>query len=97
MRYPEKQPTFTEADLERARDLVRRGTSRQDYVVRARLALLLSEHPRMSNPEAGRRVGVQENTVRYWRKEWCEGGFRVEIRSGRGRKPRFSPLRDCTD
>lgn len=89
---PQYRPQFTEADVAKARDLVRRQTSRQDYVQRARIALLLAEQPTISNPEAARRLGVHENTIRYWRKEWSERGFRVEIRAGRGQKPRFSPL-----
>jgi len=89
---PQYRPEFSEADLERAREIVRRQTSRQDYVLRARIALLLAERPTISNPEAARQLGVHENTIRYWRKEWSERGFRVEIRAGRGQKPRFSPL-----
>ena len=89
---PQYRPEFSVADLERAQEIVRRQTSRQDYVLRARIALLLAECPTISNPEAGRRLGVHENTIRYWRKEWSERGFRVEIREGRGQKPRFSPL-----
>jgi len=89
---PQYRPQFSEADLEKARVIVRRQTSRQDYVLRARIALLLAECPTISNPEAARRLGVHENTIRYWRKEWSERGFRVEIREGRGQKPRLSPL-----
>ena len=89
---PHYRPTFTQADLETAREILRRSSSRHDYVQRARIALLLAEEPTISNPEAGRRLGLHENTIRYWRKEWDRAGFRVAIREGRGRKRRFPPL-----
>lgn len=91
---PHYQPTFTEADLARARDVVRRATSRQDHARRARLALLLAAHPALTNPEAGRRVGLHPNAVRKWRKVWCQGPFRLTDLPGRGCKPRLSPLSD---
>jgi hypothetical protein len=89
---PHYQPNFSEADLARARDVVRRRTSRQDHARRARLALLLAEAPGLPTPEAGRRVGLHPNAVRYWRKVWCQGPFRLADLSGRGRKPGLSPL-----
>lgn len=89
---PHYRPTFTDADLQQAREIVRRQTSRQDYVQRAKIALLLAEEPMISNPEARCRLGVHENTIRYWRKEGERAGFRVAIREGRGRKRRFPPL-----
>lgn len=89
---PHYQPTFTEADLAQARDVARRPTSRQDHARRARLALLLAVEPTLSNPATGRRIGLHENAVRYWRKVWCTGPFRLKDLPGRGRKPRLSPL-----
>ena len=89
---PHYQPSFTEADLAQAQAVVRRPTSRQDHARRARLALLLAAEPTLSNPEAGRRIGLHPNAVRYWRKAWCAGPFRLTDRPGRGRKPRLSPL-----
>jgi hypothetical protein len=89
---PHYQPTFTEADLAHAREVARRPTSRQDHARRARLALLLAAEPALSNPAAGRRVGLHPNAVRYWRKVWCQGPFRLTDLPGRGRKPRLSPL-----
>ena len=90
-RSPQYHPQFSAADLEKAREVVRRTSSRQDYVVRARIALLIAEQPLISNVAAARRIGVHENTIRHWRKVWCREGFRVEIGKGRGQKPRFSP------
>jgi hypothetical protein len=92
---PHYQPEFSAADLAHARDVVRRSTSRQDHARRARLALELAANPALSNPEAGRRVGLHPNAVRYWRKTWCSGPFRLTDLPGRGRKPRLPPL--CGD
>lgn len=92
---PHYQPTFSEADLALARDVARRSTSRQDHARRARLALLLAATPALSNPEAGRRVGLHPQAVRKWRKVWCQGPFRLTDLPGRGRKPRLPPL--CGD
>lgn len=88
---PQYQPTFTETDLAHARDVVRRPTSRQDHAIRAHLALLLAVEPQLSNPEAGLRLGLHPNTVRFWRKVWCQGPFRLTDLPGRGRKPHLSP------
>jgi hypothetical protein len=92
---PHYQPTFSEADLALARDTARRATSRQDHARRARLALLLAAQPALPNPAAGRQVGLHPNAVRYWRKVWCQGPFRLTDLPGRGCKPRLSPL--CGD
>lgn len=89
---PHYQPTLSADDIARAREVVRRSTSRQDHARRARLALELAADPALSNPEAGRRVGMHPNAVRYWRKAWCKGPFRLTDLPGRGRKPRLSPL-----
>jgi hypothetical protein len=89
---PKYQPVFSDADLAQARDVVRRKSSRQDEVRRARLVLELAAEPGLSNPEAGRRVALHPNAVRNWRKTWCAGPFRLADRKGRGRKPRLSPL-----
>jgi len=91
---PQYQPSFTEADLAQAREVVRKNSSRRDHYRRAKLALLLASEPGISNPEAGRRLGMHENAVRKWRKIWCAGPFRLADSPGRGRKPRLSPLSD---
>lgn len=90
---PHYQPQLSDAAIAQARDVVRRSTSRQDHARRARLALLLAANPAISNPEAGRQVGMHPNAVRYWRKSWCSEPFRLTDLPGRGRKPRLSPLR----
>lgn len=89
---PHYQPQLSATDIAHAQEVVRRSTSRQDHARRARLALVLAENPALSNPEAGRRVGLHPNAVRYWRKVWCNGPFRLTDLPGRGRKPRLPPL-----
>jgi hypothetical protein len=53
--------------------------------------LLLHWRPRLSNVEAGGRVGLHPDSVRHWRRRWARGDFALEDRAGRGRKPAFSP------
>lgn len=89
---PVFQPKLAAAEIAQAQEVVRRSTSRQDHARRARLALELAANPALSNPEAGRRVGMHPNAVRYWRKTWCNGPFRLTDLPGRGRKPRLPPL-----
>lgn len=89
---PLYQPKFSAEAVAHAQEVVRRSTSRQDQARRARLALELAANPALPNPEAGRRVGMHPNAVRYWRKTWCNGPFRLTDLPGRGRKPRLSPL-----
>jgi hypothetical protein len=58
---------------------------------RAELVLLLHQHPDLSNVEASERIGLHPDSVRHWRRRWAEGDFDLEDRTGRGRKPVFSP------
>ena len=88
---PHYQPCFSESDLALARDVIRKSSSRRDHFRRAQLALLLASEPDISNPEAGRRLGMHQNAIRKWRKIWCAGPFRLTDSLGRGRKPRLSP------
>lgn len=89
---PLYQPEFSGEEVAQAQQVVRRSTSRQDHARRARLALELAANPALPNPEAGRRVGMHPNAVRYWRKTWSKGPFRLTDLPGRGRKPRLPPL-----
>lgn len=85
------QPAFTEAQVAEGRALLRRQTAPQAQAYRAKLALLLHDDPRLDNEAAGRRLGKHANWVRYWRKRWAGGGFRLADRGGRGRKPASPP------
>lgn len=89
---PLYQPKLSAEDVAHAQEVARRSTSRQDHARRARLALVLADNPALTNPEAGQRVGMHPNSVRNWRKAWCQGPFRLTDLPGRGRKPRLSPL-----
>lgn len=88
---PVFQPRFSAEDVERVRQIAVRRTAPHSAVVRASLALLLAEQPDMSSPEAGRRLGLHEQSVRHWRKRWCDEGLVLEDRPRSGRPPKFSP------
>ncbi len=88
---PTYQPTFADEQLVACQQLIRRHHAPQAQVHRAKLALLLHEHPALDNVTAGQRLGKHENWVRYWRKTWVQDGFRLTDKGGRGRKPAFSP------
>jgi hypothetical protein len=84
---PAYQPRFTAQELAEVRKLARSRVAPYGVVQRAKLALLLYEHPNMDNPSAARQLGQHENWVRLWRKRWSQEGFTVQERKGRGRKP----------
>ncbi len=88
---PAYQPTFADEEIAQCQRLVRQHTAPQAQVYRAKLALLLHEHPALDNVTAGKQLGKHENWVRYWRRIWAREGFRLTDKPGRGRKPSFSP------
>ena len=88
---PQYRPRFSRQERRQAREVVRKRKVSHGCARRARLALLLAQEPAISNPEAGRRLGVHENTIRYWRKRWTSEGFSLEDRPRSGRPPSFSP------
>ncbi|CAA9579587.1 MAG: hypothetical protein AVDCRST_MAG88-3168, partial [uncultured Thermomicrobiales bacterium] len=85
------QPTFSAEDHAVCEQTMRRHKAPQNQVYRAKLALLLAEHPAVDNVTAGGRVGKHPNWVRYWRRIWTVEGFRLTDRGGQGRKPAFPP------
>jgi len=91
---PFYQPTFSVAELRQAAAMVLRRQAPHTHVQRARLALVLAVEPALSSPEAGRRLGVHENTVRLWRKRWAMEGFSMADRPRPGRPRTFSPSAD---
>ena len=91
---PFYQPTFSVAELRQAEAIVRRRQVPHAHVQRAQLALVLAAEPALSNPEAGRRLGVHENTVRLWRKRWATEGFSLVDRPRPGRPRTFFPSPD---
>lgn len=92
---PLYRPRFSRRELAEARNLVRKRHMPHSLVQRAQLVLLLAETPTISNPDAGRRLGIHENTVRYWRQRWATEGFGLEDHPRSGRPPKFSPSGAC--
>ena len=88
---PNYCPTFTDDEIEQARQTVRKHSAPYNQVQRAKLALLLYEKPDLQNPVAGRLLGRHEHWVRCWRKRWYEEGFSLADKPRSGRKPAFSP------
>ena len=79
---PTYRPTFTTEQIVLCRQTIGRHSARQDHACRARLAVLLHEHPALDNVAAGRRLGKHEHWVRYWRRIWATEGFRLTDRPG---------------
>jgi len=88
---PLYRPRFPDEFLTEARRLVAARTAASHLRQRARLVLLLHEHPALSNVEAGTRLDLHPNCIRRWRQRWAAGQFTLEDDAGRGRKPVFSP------
>jgi predicted ArsR family transcriptional regulator len=88
---PHYRPSFPDEFLTEARRLVAARTAASHLRQRARMVLLLHEHPSISNVEAADRLGLHPNCVRRWRQRWAQGQFTLEDAPGRGRKPTFSP------
>jgi hypothetical protein len=59
------------------------------------LALLLHQNPHLGHEVAGQSVDLSGRQVRRWRQRWAAGDLSVADKSGRGRKPRFSPPGPC--
>ncbi len=75
---PEWQPRFSGKQIRQARALAKQRRAPHGMVQRARLALLLRKHPRMSSSEAARRLGQSPSWVYRWRRLWTTTGFRLE-------------------
>ena len=88
---PHYRPSFPDEFLTQSRRLVAARTAASHLRQRARMVLLLHEHPSISNVDLAARLGLHPNCVRRWRQRWAEGAFTLEDAPGRGRKPTFSP------
>jgi hypothetical protein len=88
---PTFRPEFPEDFVEQARRIGRQRVVPFQIRQRAKLVVLLYETPYMSNAAAGRQVELHPESVRQWRRRWYEGEFSLQDKSGRGRKPTFSP------
>jgi Winged helix-turn helix len=82
--HPAVAPSAVAA-LER---LVRRATSEQRLVQRAKLALLLQAQPTVGNTAAAAQLGQHPNWVRKWRKRWAQAGFALAALADRPRSGR---------
>lgn len=82
---PHYQPRFSEEERQQAEGVANQRRVAEAVQWRARLALLLSDEPHISNPEAGRRLGIHENTVRHWRQRWTREGLVLHDRPRPGR------------
>ena len=92
--YPAYHPQWAPAEVAALEQLVRRPTSQQRWVQRAKLALLLHAAPTIGNTAAAQQLGQHPNWVRKWRKRWAVHGFAqagLVDRPRSGRPPRVSP------
>ena len=90
---PHYQPEFTPEQLAQARKVAAQHSAPQREAQRARLALLLAEHPELSHKEIGARCGLDDETVYKWRRRWTTHGFSLTDAPRSGRPRAFSPGR----
>jgi transposase len=69
---------------------VRQHHASHIHVQRAKLALLLAEHPDMTTAEIARRLGTGTSFVWVWRKRWTVEAFSLDDRPRPGRPPHLS-------
>lgn len=89
--YPQYQPAFTPEELAKAQQVIRQHNAPHALVVRAKMVLILSEAPKISNAALADEAGVHYNTAWKWRKRWATGGFRLTDDPRSGRPSTFSP------
>ena len=87
---PKYQPRFSEAEVHEARAWARSQAVPHGEVQRARLALLLHEHPDIRSPEAARCLAQSTSWVCKWRRRWVEQGFSLQDAPRPGRRPQFA-------
>ena len=88
---PHYQPEFTPEQLAQARQVAAQTSAPFREVQRARLALVLAEHPGLSHAEVGARCGLDDETVYKWRRRWTTHGFSLTDAPRSGRPRAFSP------
>ena len=83
---PQYQPSFTAEQLAKARTVAQQRSAPAAAVQRAKLTLLLAEHPELPHAEVGRRCGLDGFTVYKWRRRGQRGWSLDDApRSGRPR------------
>jgi hypothetical protein len=85
---PAYHPRLAASDVAALERLVRRPTSEQRLVPRAKLALLLHAQPAIGNTAAAQQLGQHPNWVRKWRKRWTQEGFALAALADRPRSGR---------
>ena len=85
------QPTFTTEQLDEAHHLAACYQAPHVQVQRAKMVLMLAEHPDISTPALGRQITAHPNTVFKWRKDWTVHGFHLDDHPRSGRPVIFSP------
>lgn len=88
---PHYQPQFTPEALALARRVAAQHSAPFREGQRARLALLLHEHPELSHAEIGARCGLDPETVYKWRRRWATHPFSLTDAPRSGRPRSFSP------
>ena len=85
------QIQFTEAQLAHARKIAAARVAPHREVLRARLTLVLAEHPTIQHAEAAERCGLHPDTVYEWRRRWAREGWSLKDAPRSGRPRAFSP------
>lgn len=85
------QPQFTEAQLALARKVAQQRSAPYREVLRARLTLVLAEHPTLSHAAAAARCGLKDAAVYKWRRRWARQGWSLTDAPRPGRPPAFPP------
>jgi transposase len=91
---PHYQPQFTPEQLAEATKVAAQHSAPISHVRRARLALVLAEHPDLSHAEIGALCGLDDETVYKWRRRWATHGWSLTDAPRSGRPRAFSPRRD---
>jgi len=85
---PKYQPTFTTEQIEEAHRLAACHQAPHVQVQRAKMVLMLAEHPDISNPELGHQIDAHPNTIFKWRKDWTVHGVCVTFLGSTTRRAR---------
>ena len=88
---PKHPIELNEEQVEKLTHLILSYTQPFCQVQRAKILLLAQDHPQWNNQQIGQAVGCDRQTVRGWRRQWCqEGNLEDSPRPGTPRH--FSPL-----
>ena len=90
---PHYQPQFTPEQLAEARKVAAQHSAPIGQVRRARLALVLAEHPDLSHAEVGALCDLNDETVYNWRRRCATHGWSLTDAPRSGRPRAFSPGR----